>query len=295
MNIGIVGYFNYGSFGDDLMLKIWQQLFDEHNVFPINNQTNIDNVDKIIIGGGYILERYSYNNMFWDFKYLQCPTYVYGIGVSDAYDVDFNAIKKYNWYLNQCKYISFRNTYDLEYFNCKYDLVDDIVWNFKFNNTKKVKTKTIGISLRNYDYNIDIIDLCKNILEMGYNLNIIQLYIGDAMVNQCLYQTLNNSNVKYITYEKGNEDIIISNINNLDLYITQKLHGFIIAMLQKTPAIIIGKINKFKYITERLNMQNCLVNFYNFPFNNYLNKEYNFNIINEINKKLIMNLKNLKN
>jgi len=47
--IGLVGYFNYGNYGDELFLQIWKEKLGNNNVRFLHSNDSIEDIDKIVI------------------------------------------------------------------------------------------------------------------------------------------------------------------------------------------------------------------------------------------------------
>lgn len=291
MNIGVCGYFQ-GNFGDNLFLKAWKDLFNEHNIINLYHTDFYQyDIDKVIIGGGAIIEQSMFESSIFRQEFLSKPTYIYGIGVNDTYPLNYDVICQYNRYFEQCKYIALRSK--LDFVKVDYDIVKDIVWAIDLPTySKNPFSNTIGISLNTTYYDNNILELCKHIIDSKYNILIIDMF--NHYANTLLYTYLcslyGKNKIKFIQY-RNNSDRIIKLIAGLKFFITQKLHGFIIAMKTKTPSLCIGNIAKYKVIKERLNNPSYMINDTNNlieHFNNHIMNNYNFDIVDV----LIRNSKN---
>jgi polysaccharide pyruvyl transferase WcaK-like protein len=261
MNIGVSGYFNKNSFGDNLILETWKQIFHAHSIKVVSYIDNVEDLDldKIIIAGGGTLETHTYNKNIWNDSFFNYPTYVYGVGIADSCKTNKLVIDKYVSYFEKCKYIGLRSTFDL---NIEYNLIKDVALAYDFKDYIKYKDKTIGITLRRNEYHPEILKLCKSLVDNGYSISVIQLYDGDITSNDYLYNVLRNeygNKINFTNYVQGFENDIIKDINNLDYYITQKMHSYLIAQRYNTPSLLLGNMNKFKFICKSLEKEDNLV------------------------------------
>lgn len=327
LRIGVNGYFGGGTFGDDLFLEKWKQLFSEHEVINLFNYHNTDiekikSCDKIIIGGGSILEQYQFNKWFWKEEFLEKPTYVYGVGVSDVLPKSKDALKKYADFLSKYKGLYFRNKLGLEFLDktkIKYNIVNGMIWDYDLpedimkisieNDLKNQSNKdTIGITLKAREKNEDIYKLCEQIINLGYKIKIISLYIADCNENLSLYNFLNekynkdkdnsdsdnkDNKISFTNYTYPSDiNNILNEINSLRFYITQKMHGFMSAMLLKIPSICIGSSNKFKNLANNnnlgINKLDCVISYEDSIIEKFENKfldKYDFSIIDKLKKE----------
>jgi polysaccharide pyruvyl transferase WcaK-like protein len=91
MKIGLVGYFGWGNYGDELFLQVHREIFSDHDLIifhnPISNEFLADadeliaSVDAIIIGGGDLLMPWGLSWLYFDKRFLAKPVFVFGIGV----------------------------------------------------------------------------------------------------------------------------------------------------------------------------------------------------------------------
>lgn len=85
MHIAASGYYGMGNFGDDLFLHTLRQLFHDHHVYPWNSRLDPRQTDAFIIGGGDLITPYSFSPYYFPPQLVGQPTWVYGVGIVDAY------------------------------------------------------------------------------------------------------------------------------------------------------------------------------------------------------------------
>src|SRR5215204_1579567 len=89
--VGIVGYFGWGNYGDELFVKAYRDLFAGCELVTFHNAASdtlredaealIASVDAIVVGGGDLLIPWNVSKIYWDMRYLSKPVHLFGIGV----------------------------------------------------------------------------------------------------------------------------------------------------------------------------------------------------------------------
>lgn len=91
--IGLVGFFGWGNFGDEVMLQCWRRALGSASAEPVNALTQrpyfdrpaaavARDVDALIIGGGDLLHTDSISSLYWNRAWLEKPIIISGIGVA---------------------------------------------------------------------------------------------------------------------------------------------------------------------------------------------------------------------
>ena len=91
--IGLVGFFGWGNYGDELFLRQWQQsLGAHHEVAVVHDQLSAPyfsrqasevaaEFDAFVIGGGDLVIPNKISPLYWNRAWLQRPVYISGVGV----------------------------------------------------------------------------------------------------------------------------------------------------------------------------------------------------------------------
>ena len=105
--IGLVGYFGWGNFGDELFLEAHRQhLGGEFELEVIHDllsepyfsrpvEEMIAPYDAILIGGGDLINPVRVSGLYWKEAFLTKPVFVFGIGVPSAKWARNDAIDTY--------------------------------------------------------------------------------------------------------------------------------------------------------------------------------------------------------
>jgi len=91
--VGLVGFFGWGNFGDELFLRVYDQyLGDDFELSVLHDMTRrpyfsrpveeaVDEVDAIIIGGGDLVIPWQLSGLYWQEAFLAKPVFLVGLGV----------------------------------------------------------------------------------------------------------------------------------------------------------------------------------------------------------------------
>lgn len=94
MRIGLVGFFGWGNFGDELFFETWHQALSQHELIRMNDliekpyfsgsaQGKAASVDAILIGGGDLIRTEAISPLYWNGAWVEKPIVVSGIGVAE--------------------------------------------------------------------------------------------------------------------------------------------------------------------------------------------------------------------
>ena len=91
--IGLVGFFGWGNYGDELFADVWRQELGPHfnlRVLPDLQAKPyfsrplaevLAGVDAILIGGGDLVNARQVSQLYWRRHWLELPTFIAGVGV----------------------------------------------------------------------------------------------------------------------------------------------------------------------------------------------------------------------
>ena len=91
--VGLVGYFGWGNYGDELFVQVWQQeLGDDFDLrvlpdlqgkpyFSAGIDAALRGVDAVLIGGGDLVIPWQLSELYWRREYLRVPVFIAGVGV----------------------------------------------------------------------------------------------------------------------------------------------------------------------------------------------------------------------
>lgn len=264
MKIGLVGYFGYGNYGDELFLKIWRELFGYENTQAIYPGDDLSDIDRIVIGGGDIIIPSLMNNNYFRDEFLKKDVFVYGAGAPIAGKDEPNEIKKFQKFFSKVKYLSVRDEASQRWLaqrDIESVAVEDMAW--CYNNEIKLPKQpgTIGVTIRQHPYfPMDLcVRICMDLITKGHRLLLIPL---QESLNQTrdLHLTLQEkltrrlvSSPCNITNYSLDVDHKWSLLHQLDGYVTMAFHGALTSLVGGVPTIMLATGNKFIQLAKKTN------------------------------------------
>lgn len=281
--IGLVGYFGWGNFGDELFLEAHRQhLGDVYDLEVIHDllrepyfSSPIEQViapyDAILIGGGDLINPARVSGLYWKEAFLSKPVFVFGIGVPNAKWARNDVIDVYRRFFQHpnCRLVVPR---DVESFNWIKSIIapsgqltwfPDPVCSLKFPaaaEPKERSEKTLGVVMRSHrSLSADLsavrtmIDQAK---EMGYvvkHLVLSNLQLGQADLD--IARAIARDDEEIIASESL--DYLCQSIASCSLLASIKFHGLVVASMYGVPTIAMSvtpKNRNFLRMIERPEM-----------------------------------------
>lgn len=94
ISVGLVGFFGWGNYGDELMHSVWAKAFEgraqarvvhtllHRPYFQHSAQEVAREFDSLVVGGGDLILPSSISSLYWNRAWLQRPVSVAGVGVA---------------------------------------------------------------------------------------------------------------------------------------------------------------------------------------------------------------------
>jgi len=274
MRLGLVGYFGYGNYGDEIFLKVWRDLFGYENTQVIYPGDDLNNIDKIIIGGGDLIHPSFINNNYWKDEFFAKDVYIYGVSVPlQIKGINEGVIEKYKELFAKAKYVSVRDEASAEWLRkntiCNPNIVEDMAWAFSSQVKVPKQIQTVGITYRPCGVSIDdIMRYVCYLKDKGWK-KILMIPLQDGYHstrewNLALKEKLLTITPYINVIPLADIEHKYAYIGSVELYITTAFHGLLTGLATNIPTISILDDNKFVQLANRLDMQCCKT------FNNFI-------------------------
>lgn len=264
MRIGLVGYFGWGNYGDELFVQAYRQLFAGHELvmfhdpvagaFRADADDLIRSVDAIIIGGGDLIIPWYKSWLYWDERFLQKPVFVFGVGVPTWAEGKPEVLEHFRTFLAHpsVRMISCRDQESADW--VRQNLVPDkeilfspdMVLALRFPQ-RKLESRALGVILRKQDeYEVDNLHAMAMVAgDLGYELKLILLGTG---------RTLDDDYDFFHKVRFGSYQVVVRNsvarlsdeIAECAAVVSMKFHGTIAAYSSGVPFISLSSADKFR-------------------------------------------------
>lgn len=277
--IGLVGYFGWGNFGDELFTKVHEQfLGDEYELEIVHDLLEapyfsdaaierLGSFDGFVIGGGDLLNPNAVSSLYWREEFLSKPVFVHGIGCPNHKVKSSRALNYFNEFFahENVKHICLRDIESKNYFdsvikaNVETVTYPDAVFALHIPTVKRdPKKKIMGIVLRglaqgklaggDYDNVRKAADEAK---KLGYSVRIIVGAFGP----------LGSGDLdKSKNFAAPDEEVIYSDdlmeickaIGECSMLLSMKFHALVVGAMYSIPVIQLSSTlknrNLFRYM-----------------------------------------------
>lgn len=263
MRIGLVGYFGWGNFGDELFVETYKEIFEDAELVffhtPRGLKSNlkelINSVDLIIIGGGDILIPWAKSWLYWNIKFLSKPVLVIGVGVPTWGSSEPNVLADYKRFLNHknIRFISARDSDSAQFIvdnltpQIPVHVYPDLTFIRKPRDFKKPKTLKFGVALRAQptipESNLE--SLAKGI--RGKNLPVEFIILGTkktAIEDLSVFKHIETQGISIFQPESPLE--AEKRIASYEGLVSMKFHGLVSSYQSRVPFFSLSGANKFK-------------------------------------------------
>ncbi|WP_342362795.1 polysaccharide pyruvyl transferase family protein [Terrarubrum flagellatum] len=282
--IGLVGYFGYGNYGDELFVDVYKKFFYDCEVSVLQDSlktpiysdkayAKIESLDAIIIGGGDLLLPKYFASSYFDDKFLEKPVYLHGVGVPlwtgedpavverIAKFVQHPNIKRINardresarWIIDKLK-----PTAPVEY---SVDMVFSLDFPVAPRDPKK---KVFGLITRKltpgqtrWD---NITALCERARTFGYEIR--NIVLGTGMIRDDDLTGLKEWDYSHAKLVDPNDiHQLTKEIGACDVIASTKFHGCVVAMAYGVPAITLTTTDKFLNLYRLIEREDLISHF----------------------------------
>lgn len=275
MKIGLVGFFGWGNFGDELFLEAHGKfLSDVGEVFPINDlqekpyftrpvESVVKGCDTLVIGGGDLVIPWTMSELYWKEEYLTKPVHIFGVGVPRWGGYDRAVVKRYRQFFQSesVKTIIARDIESADWITKHIKpLIDvqffpDPVLALDLPAAEEYEEKILGISLRHRragpDDLTNVRELCERAKDLGYGVR--HIVLGNMKTGVLDYEVARNFSTEdeEVVYSEDLIDICQS-ISECSAYASMKFHGTIVASMYGVPSIVISATDKSRNFSRMI-------------------------------------------
>ena len=278
--IGLVGYFGWGNFGDELFLKAHQhhlgaefELEVIHDIleapyFSRPVEEVVDPCDAILIGGGDLLNPVHVSGLYWKEEFLKKPVFIFGLGVPRSNNYKKDAIDVYRKFFRHpnCKLVVARDEESCNWIKSNIAPTCELVWfpdpvcSLNFPSAMKPQEKTLAVVMRGHRSLSSDLSAVRELIDKAKDMG----YLVKHLVLANLKLGLVDLEMARLV-AKGDEDIVTpltlddmcQCIGSCSLLATIKFHGMVVATMYGIPAIAMSvtpKNRNFLRMIERPEM-----------------------------------------
>lgn len=284
--IGLVGYFGWGNFGDELFMQAHEQFLSDkydlevvHDLLeePYFSDTALENLksyDGFLIGGGDLVNPNAVSSLYWRKEYLEKPVFVHGIGCPNLKVKQSRALNYFHEFFSSdsVKHICLRDIESKNYFDTaikpKIETVTypDAVFAMDVPVVKRDhKVKILGVVLRSHSSLVGEYEQVRKAVDeakvLGYRIRIIvaafgKLGEGDLAVSE--------------QFSAENEEIVYSNdlmelcksLGECSLVLSMKFHALVVGSMYSVPVIQLSSTQKNRNLFRYMQRPDLLGNYH---------------------------------
>jgi polysaccharide pyruvyl transferase WcaK-like protein len=282
--IGLVGYFGYGNFGDELFVDVYKKFFYDCEVSVLQDNLNspiysdkayekIGSLDAIIIGGGDLILPKYFATDYFDDHFLQKPIYMHGVGVPLWTGEDPAVVERMARFVQHpnVRHINARDRESADWIRRKLkpsapiDFSVDMVFSLDFPQVvRDPKKKVFGLVMRklmpgetHWD---NICALCDRARGLGYEIRNIVLGTGKIRDDDLVGLT-EWSYPQAALVDPNDNGALIRQLGACNVIASTKFHGCVVAMAYGIPAITLTTTDKFLNLYRLLERQDLISHF----------------------------------
>ena len=291
MRIGIIGYYGFNNFGDELnlkcMLRDLRKQYDNAEFVVFSDcerpegtvdypiicseyfsaiTDSLNKCDLLILGGGGLI----YLGEFWFSPLLDCniPYIIYRIGIDDR-EISPSALEKHRRLFQCAGEVTVRDSYSLnlcrKHLTEKARLVPEAIWNhpYHYKNVRNHQVRNIGINLRSFSAEIYPIlkTFFQELRRKGYRLYFIpcQLSERNPYLNDNTYHRELAAMGDTIMPDESTLQERCKLISEMDFCIGMRLHFLLVSFSQRVPAIALNYNNKVAALMDEVGLSDYTV------------------------------------
>lgn len=281
--IGLVGFFGWGNFGDELFVEVYKRYLGPyfevsvvHDLLkkpyfsqPIDEV--VDRYDAFVIGGGDLIIPWQLSGLYWRPEFLRKPTIVNSVGVPTWGGYDRSVVLKLREFVNHpsIQYISARDQESARWINKHLKVkgealvAPDMVCALDFPPTNRADPPILGVVTRfrgkdREDYS-QLAVLCEKAVASGYRIKHIVLgshSTGERDLEAARAFDFSGKE----TFQSEDVWEQCRAIGECSVLASMKFHGSVVAAMYGIPSIVLSPTDKSRNFMRQIERPELLSN-----------------------------------
>lgn len=263
IKIGLVGYYGWGNYGDELFARSLRDHFPNFEFIyfhdPLNGRFSgnypelLEEVSAVIVGGGDLIIPWYLSWLYWDENLLKKPVFIHGVGVPTWGGEDAAVIDKLRAFLSHpsVKYISCRDKESAEWVRnrlapqVEVSNFPDIVCTLRDHLTPVASDNCVTfIGRANNPVGPAVKQCLKRLHSHGFRIK--HLMLGTGSTFQADFPTFQElEDLPRDIIVRDNETDLLNEIKASSLVLSTKFHGCVSAFMSAVPSISLSRADKF--------------------------------------------------
>jgi polysaccharide pyruvyl transferase WcaK-like protein len=265
--LGLVGFFGWGNFGDELFLSVHRQFLSEQFEISVLHDLlekpyysgqvadAVAAVDAIVIGGGDLIIPWQQSELYWKPEYLERPVFLTGIGVPrwGGYSKDVvDAMRAFVQHPN-VRFISTRDAPSQEWIvkhlepNVAVHTGADMVCALDVPPVERSEERVLGVVTRKRKNEGDDLfwleRLCEKAARLDYRIDHLVLGVGRVgEADEAVHGDLRIPGKKLVRSDDLDE--LCRAIGRCHGLASMKFHGTVVAAMYGVPSIVLSATDK---------------------------------------------------
>lgn len=280
--IGLVGFFGWGNFGDELFVETYKASLEPefevkvvHDLIkkpyfsrPIDEM--IGDCDAFVIGGGDLIIPWALSGLYWREEFLKKPVIINSVGVPTWGGYNKDVVLKLREFVNHenVQYVSARDPESAQWIekhlHCtKVVEAPDMVCALDLPAVNKPVEPILGIVTRHRRSGSDdyskVYELCERASSYGYKIR--HIILGNGFTGQNDQSTADEFNFpgKEKFYSEDIWDQCRA-IGECTILASMKFHGSVVAAMYGVPSIVLSPTDKSRNFMRRIEREDLLSN-----------------------------------
>lgn len=276
--VGLIGFFGWGNYGDELFLDQWHRVLDPYfDAQPIHDlmrapyfsrdpKTVAQDYDAFVIGGGDLVIPNKVSELYWNEAWLAKKVYIAGVGVPTWIKNENPRVVAYMSRFFQhpnVQYIGARDAESAAWIrenlkpNIPVRVHPDLVYSMTLPEPRRyAEDKVLGISVRqrrnekvdDYSALSAMVEVAR---ERGYAIKVLVLSNGRTGAAD-LKATERLPFHPFEVVHSESMDELTAALGGLDVLASMKFHGSLVASMYGVPSIVLSPTTKSKNLYQSL-------------------------------------------